>query len=101
MFDDLGLTVEEEYKFHPTRRWKLDWCIMEYKIAIEKEGAVWTGGRHTSPQGFVKDMEKYNTATSMGYSILRFTPNELKKEYEKCLSIIRETIKNKRQNATE
>jgi hypothetical protein len=38
---------------------------------IEIEGAVWTNGRHTRGSGFVKDMEKYNTATAMGFKLIR------------------------------
>lgn len=72
-----GYDLEEEYKFHPTRRWRFDYAIVELKIAIEVEGGVWTRGRHINPTGFLKDMEKYNTATSMGWSIIRVVPNEM------------------------
>jgi very-short-patch-repair endonuclease len=65
-----------EYKFHPVRRWRFDFCQPVYKIAIEIDGAVWSNGRHTRGSGFVKDMEKLNAATVLGYSILRFTPQQ-------------------------
>ncbi|MCM1066822.1 MAG: endonuclease domain-containing protein [Muribaculaceae bacterium] len=67
----------KEYKFHPTRRWRFDYAIPEHKIALEVEGGVWTGGRHTSPKGFLNDMEKYNTATLMGWRVFRTIPDEL------------------------
>lgn len=70
----LGVEVETEYKFHPTRRWRFDVAIPEYKIALEIEGGVWCGGRHTSSAGFMRDMEKYNTATLMGWRLFRCTP---------------------------
>ncbi len=73
----LKVECEKEYKFHPTRRWRFDYAIPEHKIALEVEGGVWTGGRHTSPKGFLNDMEKYNTATMMGWRVLRTTPKEL------------------------
>jgi len=38
---------------------------------------VWTGGRHTHPSGFVKDMEKYNKATELGWKVFRCTPDKL------------------------
>lgn len=69
----------KEYKFHPTRRWRFDYAIPEHKIALEVEGGVWTGGRHTSPKGFLNDIEKYNTATLMGWRVFRTTPDELYK----------------------
>ena len=74
---DLKIEVVKEYKFHPTRKWRFDFAIPEHKIALEVEGGVWTGGRHTSSTGFLKDMEKYNTATSMGWRVFRTTPNDL------------------------
>lgn len=74
---DLGVTCIKEHKFHPTRRWRFDYAIPEYKIALEVEGGVWTQGRHTRPQGFLGDIEKYNTATLMGWRVFRTTPDEL------------------------
>lgn len=74
---DLKLDCIREHKFHPVRRWRFDYAIPAHKIAIEVEGGVWTGGRHTSPKGFLNDMEKYNTATIMGWRLLRTTPDRL------------------------
>lgn len=74
---DLKVDCVKEYKFHPTRRWRFDYAIPEHKIALEVEGGVWTGGRHTSPKGFLGDIEKYNTATLMGWRVFRTTPDEL------------------------
>ena len=74
---ELGIPCEKEHKFHPVRKWRFDYAIPDYKIALEVEGGVWTGGRHTSPKGFLGDIEKYNTATLMGWIVLRTTPDEL------------------------
>lgn len=74
---DLGVECVKEYKFHPERRWRFDYAIPEYKIALEVEGGVWTQGRHTRPQGFLGDVEKYNAATLMGWRVFRTTPSEL------------------------
>lgn len=76
---DLKVECVKEYKFHTTRRWRFDYAIPEHKIALEVEGGVWTGGRHTSPKGFLGDIEKYNTATLMGWRVFRTTPDELYK----------------------
>ena len=76
---DLHIEVVKEYKFHPVRKWRFDYAIIDHKIALEVEGGVWTGGRHTSPKGFIGDMEKYNTATLMGWRVLRVTPDDLYK----------------------
>ena len=72
-----GLNFVAEYRFHPKRKWRFDWACPEKKIAIEQEGGVWTGGRHTRGRGFINDLEKYNTATSMGWRVFRFTPQQM------------------------
>jgi very-short-patch-repair endonuclease len=64
---------EREYRFHPTRRWRFDFAYPEYKIGIECEGGTWAGGRHVRGGGYSKDLEKYNTATEIGWRIVRFT----------------------------
>ena len=74
---ELGIPCEKEHKFHPVRKWRFDYAVPTAKVALEVEGGVWTGGRHTSPKGFLGDIEKYNTATLMGWKVLRTTPDEL------------------------
>lgn len=76
---DLKVECVKEYKFHPKRRWRFDYAIPDHKIALEVEGGVWTGGRHIRAQGFLGDMEKYNTATLMGWRVFRTTPDDLLK----------------------
>ncbi len=73
----LGVEVVTELKFHPTRKWRFDYAIPSHKIAIEVEGGVWSNGRHTRGSGFLKDMEKYNAATLMGWRLFRVTPQTL------------------------
>lgn len=67
----------KEYAFHQKRRWRFDYAIPEYRIAIEVEGGVWTKGRHTRAKGFLGDMDKYNTAAVMGWTLVRTTPTKL------------------------
>ena len=66
-----------EHRFHPIRKWRFDYAWPEHRIALEVEGGVWVGGRHTSGAGFVKDMEKYNEAACLGWRIIRCQPREL------------------------
>lgn len=74
---ELGCQVIAEYQFHPKRRWRFDYALPQQRIALEVEGGVWTQGRHTRGSGFMGDMEKYNTASVMGWRVLRTTPDEL------------------------
>ena len=61
-----------EYKFHPTRRWRLDFAFLHKKVAIEYEGMPFMGkSRHTTISGFTGDCEKYNELAIMGWTLLR------------------------------
>jgi len=83
---------KSEYRFHPTRRWRFDYAHPELMIAIEVEGGAFTKGRHTRGKGFIADMDKYNTATIMGWRLLRYTPQQMEKfEFAKHLRIFYET----------
>ena len=66
-----------EHRFHPVRRWRFDYAWPEQRVALEVEGGVWTGGRHTRGAGFVGDMEKYNAATVAGWRVVRVVPGKL------------------------
>lgn len=66
-----------EHRFHPVRRWRFDYAWLVEKVALEVEGGVWTGGRHTRGAGFLGDMEKYNAATVAGWRVVRVTPSKL------------------------
>lgn len=74
---EIGVTIEREYQFHATRKWRFDYALPEHRIAIEVEGGVWTQGRHTRPRGFLGDMDKYNAAATDGWRVLRVTPDTL------------------------
>ena len=90
---DIGVECIREYAFHPTRKWRFDYAIPEHKIAIEVDGGVWINGRHNRASGYVKDLDKFNAAASMGWVALKFTPDQLYKSA--TFDLIRETIKNR------
>lgn len=79
------------------RRWRFDFAWPKYKLAAEFEGLVATRallpkghgqqgyrqaiiltGRHTSPEGYKDDVEKYNAATLLGWRLLRFHRDQVK-----------------------
>lgn len=74
---ELAVECVKEYKFHPVRKWRFDYALPAYKIALEVEGGVWIQGRHTRPKGFLGDVEKYNTAALLGWRVFRCTPSTL------------------------
>jgi very-short-patch-repair endonuclease len=71
----LGIPApKHEFRFHPERKWRFDFAWPRKRIALEIDGGVWTGGRHTRGLGFSADLEKLNSATELGWRVYRYTP---------------------------
>ena len=70
-----GPELQREFRFEPSRRWRVDYFANG--VAIEIEGAVWTRGRHTRPGGFIKDMEKYNALSEKGILLFRIPAHQI------------------------
>ena len=66
-----------EYRFHDTRKFRLDFAWPESRVGLEVDGGVWTGGAHGRGTGIVRDQEKTNLAAGLGWRILRVTPAKL------------------------
>ena len=66
-----GPELTKEHRFHPHRRWRLDYYHASTRTAVELEGGLFSGGRHTRAAGFLGDCEKYNAAAMMGITVLR------------------------------
>lgn len=66
-----------EYRFHPKRKWRADFKLLYGPILIECEGSTWANGRHNRGSGFEADTEKYNTAATLGYAVLRVTRKQI------------------------
>ncbi len=82
--------VEPQYRFAKAigRQWRFDFAFVDYKLAVEIEGLVVmrlagelvVRGRHASIKGIKDDMEKYNTAALLGWTVLRFEQQAVKPE---------------------
>ena len=72
-----GPTLQPEFRFHPTRKWRADYAHLESRTLIEVEGGAWVGGRHTRGAGFVADAEKYLEATLAGWRVVRLVGSQL------------------------
>jgi hypothetical protein len=68
-----GNHLVREYRFHPIRKWRFDWCFPSGKIALEYEGIFSRKSRHTTKAGYSGDCEKYNHAALLGWRVFRFT----------------------------
>ena len=79
-----------EYKFAPDRKFLADYAWPKQRLIVEVEGGIFgtgkpcptckhrKGGAHGSIKGILRDIEKYNLATSMGFVIFRFGPEQAK-----------------------
>ncbi|MCP4049885.1 MAG: DUF559 domain-containing protein [bacterium] len=79
-----------EYRFHPSRRWRFDLAWVNKKIAVECDGGQFKalGGRHNTDA----DREKINTATQMGWRVLRFSGTQIKSDPMGCIGVLKKTL---------
>jgi very-short-patch-repair endonuclease len=77
MIRDAGLPAPApEYAFAwetLRRKWRIDRAWPHERIALEIEGGIHMRGRHIRPEGFLRDMEKYNRLALWGWCLIRVT----------------------------
>jgi len=66
-----------EHTFCKGRRWRFDAAWLHERVAIEVEGGIFTNGRHIRSSGFLRDMAKYNAAALLGWTVLRYSPQQI------------------------
>jgi len=68
-----------EYRFCE-RGWKFDfaWPNSKPMVALEIDGGAYTQGRHTRGKGFIKDQQKRNRATVLGWQVFNCVPADVK-----------------------
>ena len=71
-------TPEREHRVLPPRRWRTDFAWPDMMLAVEVEGGIFTGGRHTRGSGFTADIDKYNALAMAGWKLLRVTGGMVK-----------------------
>lgn len=77
-FQECGLPIPTlEHQFHPDRKFRFDFSWPTLRVALEVEGGIYTHGAHGSVSGIRRDMDKYNLAASLGWLVLRVTPQEV------------------------
>jgi len=69
---------QAEYRFLPTRRFRFDLAWPDRALAVEIDGAIWTGGRHTRGAGVERDCEKFAEALLAGWKVLRVTTGQVR-----------------------
>jgi very-short-patch-repair endonuclease len=67
-----------QHKFHPTRKWRWDFCWPEQLLAVEIQGGSFVGGGHNRGPQQQKDYEKQRAAVSLGWRVLPFNTLDMK-----------------------
>lgn len=75
-----SIPLMREYRGIPDRKFRFDFCHPSSRVAIEIQGGVWTGGRHSGGAGQIKDFEKLNLATLGGWRVFQLS-NEMISDY--------------------
>lgn len=93
--DRVRCAFVRQHQYVPGRRFKADFAFPELRVLIEVQGGVTAGrrwrtdpatgrryevqarGAHGSVEGVLADNERLNLATLHGWSVLRFTPDEV------------------------
>jgi very-short-patch-repair endonuclease len=76
----MGLKPEQQYRFHPDRRWRLDFAFPELRLGVELDGGIFAAenggevGKHSRGAGRCADMQKRNAAAELGWLILNYGP---------------------------
>ena len=64
---------EQDYQFHPSRRFRFDFAWVDKKLAVEVEEGTHSNGRHTRGVEFENDCIKYGEAMKLGWNVYRCT----------------------------
>lgn len=75
LWDDLYPDIDliAEVSLIPGRRFRFDYVHPGAKVAIEINGQIWHKGGHSSGRGLMKDYEKLNLASSLGYCVFQLS----------------------------
>jgi len=81
---------QQEYRFHPTRKWRFDYAWPSHRVAVEIDGGQWitNGGRHNRDS----DREKLNNAAAMGWRVLRFSTQQVDRDPGGCVDLLRRAL---------
>lgn len=72
-----GVEPVAEYRFASPRKWRFDFAWPDAKVALEVQGGLFTGGRHSRGPALMKEHEKLNAAARDGWRILYTIPQNV------------------------
>lgn len=83
---------DHEFKFDAKRKWRIDyfWGNSGKPVAMEVQGAIFTGGRHVRGAALVREHEKLNHMAIAGIRVLFVTPKQL--ETGEAFELVRQAL---------
>lgn len=72
--EEYRIGYRRKFQFESTKNWRFDFYIVKLNLLIEITGSPWAvrGGRKIA-----NSFNKYDLAEEMGYSIVRFEPDQI------------------------
>lgn len=73
--------LERNFRFHPKRRFELDFYHAGSRVAVEINGGIWKPkSGHSTGAGIIRDYEKLFLAQECGIALIYVPPNWLTKD---------------------
>ena len=87
-----GREPEHDARFHPTRKWRMDFLWREEQVCVECQGATWNQGKHVRGAGYANDCEKLNEAQLLGYTVIWLTRDMLEDNPHQAIGWVLEAM---------
>jgi hypothetical protein len=85
--------TQSEYPNAASRKWRCDVVFLDFKVMVEIDGGIWIKGAHGHPYDIIRNMKKGNDAALQGFTVLHFTPAEVKSGH--AISFTQKVLKSK------
>lgn len=75
----------EFYYDRPDSERRFDFAWPEFRVAVEMQGAIWSGGAHGRGSGIIKDYKKLNDAQVKGWRVIQISVDMLENDPHQCI----------------
>jgi very-short-patch-repair endonuclease len=86
---NIPLAIYAQYQAGPNQKYQLDAAMPEIKLGIEADSKKF----HANPEDIERDRRRDMELATQGWTILRFTEEEIEHKGHECVSVIFEAIK--------
>lgn len=84
---------ERQFQGVPGRKYRFDFAYPLRRLAIECDGGTWMAkAGHTTGEGYERDRERDALAACEGWTVLRFTSTQIRRNPDFVLGCIRKLL---------